>query len=381
MDIIHDSPQVREALAPVNETTESDTGLSKPSCDQSHSAYSRRVGKHIVSANVQASLEQPDIPRHLKRALSKKISGSDVIAIAGRARRRPGSRGSASSDVSSALSSATGSSKWSIDGYRLLNDGDRHRSRPLSQNQSHDSSTDASTSRMSTPQTSSRSAPEMRAFRKQQKPRPSSYNARTATRLLKAERELRLKRQFWPWANKTTEQQRCKENPETATRRVSRMKKVYLNGAAAENSAPATITTVEHPPLTSLSSEQCPDTNDAHNKNPVAHFDLTEEQICSVAKYFGDDAGCLRHSAQLCRAMAPVAEGKTRGLATCAPIASSFSQGLAGSSGNSPSDDWQFLVRQGKEANLLAQISPDTCTDTVDELLAWAQNLDVLPCK
>lgn len=382
-DQAHDSLQVREALAPVNETTENDVGLPRMSGDDSYSAYSRRVGKHIVGTDVKPSLGRPNMPRQLRRALSKKTSESGGSTLAGRTRRRPGSRGSASSDVSSVLSSATGSSKVSIDGYRLLNDSEKRRSRPLSQNQSNDSSTEASTSRMSTPQMSSRSAPEAQRFRKQQNPRPSSYNARTATRLLKAEREFRLKRQFWPWAHKPREQQDCKVNSETASRRIGRMKKVYLNGAAAENSAQATSTTVGQPPRTSVPSEKSSDTKEVQANRMVEHFELTEEQIHAVAKYFGDDIGCLRQSVDFSRALSPVAACKTWGpLATggC-PIDTPFSNSVAGSAGYSASDDRQTLVLKTKEANSLTQNSPDISTDTVDDLLAWARNLDVLPCK
>lgn len=123
-------------------------------------------------------------------------------------------------------------------------------SRPRRRSQSEASSSRASTP----PPKSSRSA-------------PASYDSRATVRMLRAQREARFKTKFWPWGKPVK-----RDEPTT---RVQRMKVVYLKGASAQ--AQKTPQKQRRPEVTARIAPK-----------PVDHFELTDDQIGVVAKYFGD---------------------------------------------------------------------------------------------
>lgn len=279
-------------------------------------------------------------------------------------RSRPASRDSVSSSLNSERSAVTTSSIRSQEGQFLPRTAARRRTRAVSHNQLDDSSSETST-----PQISSRSAPEMRASPKGCLP---SYNAHTAARLLRAERESRLKSQFWPWKQATTRPRiEGRADARDAPARIHRMRATYLDGAAAA-ARELTATVGDHPRTSP--AEPC-GARESATVNHVAHFDLTDEQINCVAKYFGGDFNMLQQAAPLVEAATFHDEVPTQCQEACSPIARLTSSRRPSSSTSTAADDINAATKS-KGARSPLPKTPSVCKDTVDDLLHWAQNLD-----
>lgn len=188
------------------------------------------------------------------------------------------------------------------------------------------SSISTSSTKKSIAQTTARSEPTVRR-RRVECPRPKtlrsapparriapSYNARIAARLLRAERESRLKTQFWPWAASGRHRNK-------STRVVERMRQNYIRAKANKDEEKAVV---------------------------VEPFNVTPAQIDTVAKYFD------------------------KNLKTATPLASPTS-----SRAHTSPRTFHRQVPAAPEVNFDEAMRPkQPATDSVDELLHWALNLD-----
>ena len=146
------------------------------------------------------------------------------------------------------------------------------------------------------------------------------YDAGAATRLLRMERQTRMKSTYWKWGDKPPRPSSAsakKAGPLVkAKREIDAMRASYVGGSEAPRQP---VALAPRPPKPA--SPRRP-------QGVVAKFDLSSDQVDAVAKYFGDDDGC----------------------------------------GESPPKPWPKSPKTPK--------APGTSM-SVDELLSWADNLDI----
>ncbi|KAH8080365.1 hypothetical protein JL720_9058 [Aureococcus anophagefferens] len=146
------------------------------------------------------------------------------------------------------------------------------------------------------------------------------YDAGAATRLLRMERQTRLKSTYWKWGDKPPRPSSAsakKAGPLVkAKREIDAMRASYVGGSEAPRQP---IALAPRPPKPA--SPRRP-------QGVVAKFDLSSDQVDAVAKYFGDDDG----------------------------------------GGESPPKPWPKSPKTPKAPGK---------SMSVDELLSWADNLDI----
>ncbi|KAK7249067.1 hypothetical protein SO694_00044141 [Aureococcus anophagefferens] len=145
------------------------------------------------------------------------------------------------------------------------------------------------------------------------------YDAGAATRLLRMERQTRLKSTHWKWGDKPPRRRPSakKAGPLVkAKREIDAMRASYVGGSEAPRQP---IALARAPPKPA--SPRRP-------QGVVAKFDLSSDQVDAVAKYFGDDDG----------------------------------------GGESPPKPWPKSPKTPKAPGK---------SMSVDELLSWADNLDI----